>query len=49
MDVKKEIVSVRIPEDINRRFAAHVKKLGLTKNSFILTLISKELSKSKLT
>lgn len=43
---KKELVSLRIPSETNQKLSAHVKKLGISKNAFVLTLLSKELKKS---
>lgn len=47
--LKKELVSVRIPEPLNRKLAEHVAPLGMSKNAFILSLINKELSQNKTT
>ncbi|WP_182185525.1 hypothetical protein [Pectinatus frisingensis] len=46
---KKELVSIRIPVDMNRRLSAHVKQLGISKNAFVLGLLNKELRKQKST
>ena len=43
---KKELVSVRIPKELNKKFAEHVAPLGLSKNAFILNLINQELRNS---
>lgn len=40
---KKELVSVRIPKELNTRFAKHVASMGISKTAFILNLINKEL------
>jgi|GEM_PF-3566472 len=42
---KKELVSLRIPPDLNKRLANHVKPMGLSKNAFILGLVNRELDK----
>ncbi len=44
---KKELVSVRIPEALNKKLAEHVAKIGISKTSFILQLINKELQKER--
>ena len=43
--LKKELVSVRIPIELNTEFANHVAKIGVSKNAFILGLIYDELKK----
>ena len=43
----KELVSVRIPKDLNKKLADHVAKLGISKTAFILGLINREISKSQ--
>ena len=45
-ELKKELVSLRIPETLNKKLAEHVAALGISKNAFILGLIHKELFKS---
>lgn len=40
---KKQLLSVRIPMEINKQLSEHVKQLGISKNAFILTLLNKEL------
>ncbi|CQR74124.1 hypothetical protein [Sporomusa ovata] len=40
---KKEMVSVRIPEDMNGKLEQHVSGLGVSKNAFILMLIAQAL------
>lgn len=40
---EKELVSVRIPIEMNKQLTEHVKQLGISKNAFILTLLNKEL------
>lgn len=42
---EKELISVRIPKELNRRFAKHVASLGISKTAFILNLINQELRK----
>lgn len=44
---KKELVSVRIPKELNKKFAEHVASMGLTKAAFILNIINKELANAK--
>lgn len=44
---KKELVSVRIPTELNKKLAEHVAAKGISKTAFILTLIDKEISKEK--
>lgn len=41
--LEKELVSVRIPKELNKKLSLYVKKMGISKNAFILTLINKEL------
>ena len=41
--LKKELVSLRIPEILNRKLAEYVAPLGMSKNAFILSLIYREL------
>lgn len=43
--LKKELVSVRIPTELNKEFTNHVAKIGISKTAFILGLIYKELKK----
>lgn len=43
--LKKELVSVRIPKELNKKLAEHVAAKGISKTAFILTLIDKEVSK----
>ncbi len=45
--VTKEMVSVRIPKEMNERLTAYLKQIGVTKNSFILTLLKRELDKQQ--
>lgn len=40
---KKELVSVRIPKELNKKFAKHVASMGISKTAFILNLINREL------
>lgn len=44
---KKELVSVRIPNHLNKKFTEYVALRGLSKNAFILNLIYAELAKTK--
>ena len=39
----KQMLSVRIPKELNKSLGAHVAAIGASKNSFILMLIAKEL------
>lgn len=41
----KEMLSVRIPKEMNKQLSDYLKPLGITKNSFILNLIKIELEK----
>ena len=43
--LKKELVSVRIPVNLNKKFSDYVAKIGISKTAFILGLIYKELEK----
>lgn len=43
---EKELVSVRIPKELNKKLAEHVSAMGISKAAFILNLINKELKKS---
>lgn len=43
--LKKELVSVRIPKELNKKLAEHVATKGISKTAFILTLINNELAK----
>ena len=45
--IKKELVSLRIPEQLNKQLAEYLAPKGITKNSFILGLINRELDKVK--
>lgn len=45
--LKKELVSVRIPKELNKKLTEHVAAMGLSKTAFILNLINKELANSK--
>lgn len=40
---KKELVSVRIPQQLNKRLAEYLEPKGVSKNAFILGLINREL------
>ena len=42
----RQLVSVRLSAEMNKKFAEHVAKLGISKNAFIINLINKELSKT---
>lgn len=44
--LKKELVSLRIPESLNKKLAEHVAPLGISKNAFILGLIHREILKN---
>jgi hypothetical protein len=44
---KKEMVSLRVPIEMNKRLSDHVRAIGSTKNSFILNLIDKALRGGK--
>ena len=43
--IEKELVSVRIPKELNKKLTALVAEKGISKTAFILTLIDKEISK----
>lgn len=47
--LEKELVSVRIPKELNKKLAKHVAAMGLSKAAFILNLINKELKKETAT
>lgn len=47
MKHNREMVSVRIPKEMNQKLAQHVEKIGITKNAFILSLVKQELDKKK--
>lgn len=40
---KRELVSVRIPKELNKRLTEYVAEIGISKAAFILQLIYKEL------
>ena len=40
---KKEMVSVRVPQALNKKLTEYLAPRGITKNSFILGLINREL------
>ena len=42
MEIKKQI-SIRIPQEPDKRLEKHVNKIGISKPAFILNLIFKEL------
>ena len=44
--IKKKLVSLRIPEEMNKQLAEYLAPKGMTKNSFILGLISRELERA---
>lgn len=41
--VKKELITFRIPKDLNEKFSELVAKKGVSKNAFIIGLINREL------
>lgn len=45
MNQEKEMVSVRIPKNMNQKLTEYVKEIGITKNAFILSLINQEIEK----
>lgn len=47
MRIKKELISVRLPPAINKKFTEHVHALGISKNAFLLNIINKELLKAQ--
>lgn len=46
--LKKELVSVRIPIELNKKFTNHVSALGISKTAFFLGLLHKELKNEQL-
>lgn len=42
--IKKEMLSVRIPVDLNKRLTIYTKEIGISKSALILLLINKELT-----
>ena len=44
---KKELVSVRIPKELNQKFTEHVAAMGISKTAFILNFINKEIISEK--
>ncbi|HIX83950.1 MAG TPA: hypothetical protein H9979_05350 [Candidatus Megamonas gallistercoris] len=42
--IKKEMLSVRIPIELNKQLTTYTKKIGISKSALILLLISKELA-----
>lgn len=47
MQVKKSSFPLRLPKELNQQLNEVVMNLGMTKNSFVLSLIHKELAKIK--
>lgn len=47
--LERELVSVRIPKELNKKLAKHVAAMGLSKTAFIINLIYKELKKEAAT
>ena len=43
--VAKEMLSVRIPKDLNNRLGEHVKAIGVSKAGYILMLLATALEK----
>lgn len=43
--VTKEMVSVRIPSEMNRVLTEYVRSIGITKNAFILSLLRREMER----
>lgn len=41
----KEMISVRIPKEMNKKLTEYLKPIGITKNAFILSLLKKEIEK----
>lgn len=44
--IKKEMLSVRIPIELNKQLTTYTKKIGISKSALILLLINKELAKN---
>lgn len=42
----KEMVSVRIPKEMNAQLTSYLKPIGITKNAFIISLLQRELKKA---
>lgn len=47
MTSNKEMVSVRIPKEMNKKLSEFLKPIGITKNAFILNLIKRELIRAE--
>lgn len=45
---EKELVSVRIPKELNKKFAEHVASMGISKTAFILNFLNHELRKENI-
>ena len=45
--IKKEMLSVRIPIELNKQLTTYTKKIGISKSSLILLLIDKELKNNE--
>ena len=45
---KKELVSLRIPVNLNKKLEEYVAPMGLSKNAYILGLLNRELDKARL-
>lgn len=45
-EVRKELVSIRIPEKLNEQFTDYVKQKGLTKSAFLLNYIHQVLNEN---
>ena len=42
---KKDALSIRIPEETNKKLTSYVEQLGITKNALVLNLIHQEIRK----
>lgn len=45
--MSKEMLSVRIPKEMNARLTEYLRAIGITKNAFILSLIRREMEERK--
>lgn len=47
MNNHKELLTLRLPTEINQKFSKIVSSLGISKNAFVLSLIHKEIKKAE--
>lgn len=43
---KKQMVSVRIPESLNKKFSDYCERIGMSKSQMIISLIVRELGRN---